>query len=66
MRELIALAAAFLIIIALLYKSPYWHYNATAAVVMGFIAGFTPLEVVTAVLKSIMERPTVELFAVIA
>lgn len=67
MRELIALAAAFLIIIAMIYKKVHIGTTMlTATIVMGFIAGFTPLEVLTTILKSILERPAVELFAVIA
>lgn len=67
MRELIALAVAFLIIIIMIYKKVHIGTTMlTASIVMGFIAGFGPLKVLTTIFEAAVERSNAELFAVIA
>jgi len=65
-RELLALAVGFLLIIVMLYrKIGIGTTMFAASIAMGFVAGFGPLKNLTVLFHSVTERATIELLAVV-
>ncbi len=66
MREILALATGFLLIIVMLYKKAQIGTTMfTASIVMGLLAGFGPLKTLKVIFASITARATIELLVVV-